>query len=229
MLYRWCSSKTMSRSPEELYAADQVYTHAGCPMKDRRITRRWGLWTLTFTLACLTVMCIRSSSMAHTNDEAYSDVDVSNVHHSSIVSLLNQGVFEGTDCDQGRFCPSEPLQRWQIAVWLVRILEDTELITAAESRFADVGRLEWWLPHVERLYDLGVTAGCSVEPLRFCPHQPVSRGQVATLLSRAFDLPKSDGHGFVDTYHHTHADSIDRLASTGITVRLYCRAPPVLS
>ncbi|MDW7967816.1 MAG: S-layer homology domain-containing protein, partial [Thermoanaerobaculum sp.] len=33
---------------------------------------------------------------------------------------------------------------------------------------------------IERLYQLGITAGCATNPLRFCPDAPVTRAQMAT-------------------------------------------------
>ena len=34
----------------------------------------------------------------------------------------------------------------------------------------------------------GITAGCSTEPLQYCPNKPVTRAQMATFLVRALDL-----------------------------------------
>ena len=38
---------------------------------------------------------------------------------------------------------------------------------------------------IESLYTAGITIGCSTEPLRYCPNQPVTRGQMATFINRA--------------------------------------------
>ena len=97
-------------------------------------------------------------------------------------------------------------------------MDDEEPAAATESRFVDIASQEWWLPYVERLADLRVTSGCSTEPLNFCPYQPVNRGQMATFLSRAFGLLKTDTLSFVDIEGNTHASSINRLAAAGVTV-----------
>ena len=70
---------------------------------------------------------------------------------------------------------------------------------------------------MERLADLEVTRGCSADPPRFCPDQAVSRGQMAALLVRAFDLEPAEPAGFTDTGSNTHKDDIDALAAAGIT------------
>ena len=46
------------------------------------------------------------------------------------------------------------------------------------SRFAD---------YIEGLYNEGVMVGCGNN--NFCPHQPISNGQMAVFLAKAFDIP----------------------------------------
>ena len=157
------------------------------------------------------------------------DGDDAGVHQPAVDALDAEGVFEGTECGGGGFCPDDPIQRWVMAVWLSRILDDLEPgedppLDAAtgggvvfESRFADVADGEWWAPHVERLAELGVTAGCATGPLRFCPDEVVTRGQMATFLVRAFGLEEAPAAGFADTGGNTHASSIDALAAAGVT------------
>ena len=69
----------------------------------------------------------------------------------AIQSLARAGVFDGTDCGVGRFCPDAHVPRWQLAVWLMRSLGETRLGNIDESRFADVDADEWWAPYVERM------------------------------------------------------------------------------
>ena len=111
------------------------------------------------------------------------------VHQPSIDALNRHvpGVFDGTGCGQG-LCPSEALQRWEMAVWLVRVLDRANPSQQATTRFDDVDSGLWWVTYTDRLADLGVTAGCKTEPLRFCPDKPVTRAQMATFLARALGL-----------------------------------------
>lgn len=53
----------------------------------------------------------------------YNDVASSNTHHDDILALAGRGVFDGTDCGAGRFCPDDPIDRATMAVWVVRILD----------------------------------------------------------------------------------------------------------
>jgi hypothetical protein len=38
------------------------------------------------------------------------------------------------------------------------------------------------------LYNLGVTSGCATGPLRYCPSDPNTRGQMAVFLVKTFNL-----------------------------------------
>ena len=153
------------------------------------------------------------------------DLDRAGVHRSAVESLADQGVFEGTECTPGEFCPADPVERWVVAVWLVRILDGTDPAVVSASRFADVDTAHWWARYVERLADLGVTAGCDTEPLRFCPHETVTRARMASFLVRAFKLPPASPAGFVDVAGGAHASNIDALATSGITAG--CKTTPL--
>lgn len=114
--------------------------------------------------------------------ERFSDVGGAGPHRASVEILAARGILEGTECAAGRFCPDLPVQRWVMAVWLVRALDGTDPVRIDPPRFADVDEDAWWAVHVERLADLGITRGCAVEPARFCPDSPVTRAQMATFL-----------------------------------------------
>lgn len=165
-----------------------------------------------------------SPSAAGAQQDVFSDV-TEGVYKPAIDSLAGKGVFEGTLCGDGMFCPGEPIKRSDMAVWLIRALADEQLPAAGASRFADVGADEWWAPYAERLADLDITKGCKSEPLRFCPEQQVSRGQMASFLVRAFDLEPADPRGFIDTAGSVHEAAIDALAAAGVTAG--CRADPL--
>ena len=64
------------------------------------------------------------------------------VHQPAVDALQDrfEGIFDGTGCDDGSgLCPSDPLQRWEMAVWLIRVIEDQESPEPATLRFVDVG------------------------------------------------------------------------------------------
>ena len=117
---------------------------------------------------------------------AYIDV-TEGVHRSAIDELAAKGLFEGTLCGDGEFCPTEPIKRSTMAVWLVRALEDSEPSEPRNPRFVDVAAEHPWAGHIERLAQLSVTVGCASDPLRYCPQESVTRAEMATFLVRAIN------------------------------------------
>ena len=134
--------------------------------------------------------------------------DDGGVHEPSINRLAAAGVLGGTECGERRICPDEPLLRWVMAVWITRALDQAPGSSDARTRFADVDPDAWWASYVERLADLEVTAGCKTDPLRYCPHEAVTRAQMAAFLVRAFDLDAAPPAGFADTGGNTHEANI---------------------
>ena len=159
------------------------------------------------------------------------DDDEGTVHEPAVDALADRGVLAGTECGTDRICPAEEIERWVMAVWLIRALGESP--SAAPVRFADVDPDAWWAPYVERLAGLRVTQGCATGPARYCPDDPVTRGQMATFLARALDLEPAPPAGFFDTFGHVHAANIDALAAVGITAGCateparYCPDAPV--
>ena len=164
--------------------------------------------------------------------EVFLDLGDGGVHEAPLRALASVGVFDGTGCGDGRLCPGGAVLRWEMAVWLVRVVDGADPEAVGSSRFEDVDGGVWWAAHVERLADLGITVGCSRQPARFCPHEAVSRAQMASFLVRAFDLEPAPSAGFVDTGTSSHRANIDALFAAGVTrgcvaePLTYCGARP---
>jgi hypothetical protein len=82
---------------------------------------------------------------------------------------------------------------------------------------------------IEAIKAEGITNGCA--PTRYCPDEPVTRGQMAAFLNRALDLPAATTpSGFTDTTGTFH-DDIERLKAAAITTGCaptrYCTNEPV--
>jgi len=84
----------------------------------------------------------------------------------------------------------------------------------AASPFTDIGTSAF-KADIEWLYSEGITSGCT--STQFCPTASVTRGQVASFLSRMFDLPSTSTDFFVDDESSIHEGAINRLAASGIT------------
>ena len=147
----------------------------------------------------------------------YTDVAADAYYAMPVNTLAADGVLTGTDCGEDLFCPGKPIERWQAAVWIVRVLDGRDPPSLHESRFWDVDDDAWWMPYVERMYELGVTYGCG-DGRGFCPHASVTRAEMAVFLTRAFDLPAGPAPGFADVPADAwYADQVAALAASGIT------------
>jgi hypothetical protein len=82
------------------------------------------------------------------------------------------------------------------------------------DRFHDVSTRDVHANAILTVAERGITQGCG-QGDRFCPGDPVTRDQVATFLTRAFDLPAGT-HGFADV-GGVHDASVGALSAAGIT------------
>jgi hypothetical protein len=98
-----------------------------------------------------------------------------------------------------------------MAAFLVRALN---LGAAGSAGFTDTAG-SVFAGDINRLAEAGITTGCT--PKRFCPDDPVTRGQMAAFLVRALDLTAAGSAGFTDTAGSVFAGDINRLAKAGIT------------
>ncbi|MEX2653503.1 MAG: S-layer homology domain-containing protein [Acidimicrobiia bacterium] len=71
---------------------------------------------------------------------------------------------------------------------------------------------------IERIAAAGITTGCN-PPFSdaYCPGRPVTRGQMASFLGRAFALPAAADDPFWDDDGSQHEPDIARIAAAGIT------------
>jgi len=100
-----------------------------------------------------------------------------------------------------------------------------EIYTIIKSAtFEDVPLSYWSSSSIERLYNAGITGGCSLIPLMYCPENTVTRAQMAVFLLRGIHgstyTPPAVGAdtGFADVpVDHLMAAWIKQLAAEGIT------------
>lgn len=77
------------------------------------------------------------ASPAAGQEGGFSDSAEAGPHRQAVDDLSEVGIFAGTECDTDRFCPHDPLERWVMAVWLIRALGDKP-VPREVIRFADV-------------------------------------------------------------------------------------------
>ena len=103
------------------------------------------------------------------------------------------------------------------AVQVVTPTASTTLTASYTGGFDDVPPGAKFRSDIAWLLTEGITAGCSDSPPLYCPNGLVTRGQMATFLSRALDLPSTSTDFFGDDESNVHEASINRLRAAGIT------------
>jgi len=123
-------------------------------------------------------------------DGIFNDVPVRHWAAGWIEQLYAENITDGCSVSPLEYCPAASLTRAQMAVFLLRGKHGAGYTPPPPGGiFSDVPADHWAADWIEQLYREGITAGCSVSPLRYCPDAPVLRDQMAVFLTRAFDLP----------------------------------------
>ena len=106
-----------------------------------------------------------------------------------IEELYNDGITTGCATNPLRYCPNNSVNRGEMAVFLERAMGNTAPNPNPTNMFSDVLLGNPFKPFIEELYNDGITSGCTTNPLRYCPGSPVTRGQMAVFLVKAFNIP----------------------------------------
>lgn len=169
------------------------------------------------TALCLLVVLAPGQSSAATPWQGFDDVPPSNIFYDDIMWLHDEGTTKGCNPPENTmFCPADSVTRGQMAAFLSRSLDlprptsSDWFVDDDDSVFED---------DIDRLAAVGITLGCNPpDNTMFCPHAPVTRAQMASLLVRALDLKSGSGiDWFDDDDYSVHAADIDRLRAAAIT------------
>jgi S-layer homology domain len=170
--------------------------------------------------------------------ESFPDVPTDNIFYAFIETLFHNGVTGG--CAGGGYCPTNPVTRAQMAVFLLKARFGSAHIPppCTGTVFTDVpctgGPFDPW---IEELASLGITGGCGGG--LYCPANTVTRQQMAVFLLKALegsayvppactgifdDVPCTPGTGFSDWIE----ELFDRGITGGcsVTPPLYCPTNP---
>jgi len=160
-----------------------------CP--DRAVTRA--------EMAVFILKALNVDTPAYAPDPAqtgiFADVPVADKEwmQAWIEEFYEQGITGGCDVSPFRYCPERQVTRAEMAVFILRAVHGPSYTPpAATGVFADVPVLgkEWMQPWVEQFYNEGISGGCDVSPLRYCPERPATRAEMATFIDRAFSFPQ---------------------------------------
>ena len=145
-----------------------------------------------------------------------SDVDVSSRNASgSVASVVISGIVDG-----------RPVEKTIDGVEFrtALSLRSTTFDVVVTSRFDDVPVDSQFAGEIVGLVESGITTGCRYSS--FCPRDRLTRGQMATFLVRALDLPPANDDTFSDDDGSFFEADIEALSTAGITrgcgARTFC-------
>ena len=126
----------------------------------------------------------------------YSFADVLPTHPlwRYVEGFFAKGITTGCAVNPLRYCPDRGVTRAEMAVFILRAKDGLATPVPNPENvgiFADVPTTgkEWMKPWIEEFYGQGITTGCAVNPLKFCPERGITRAEMAVFLLRALNDP----------------------------------------
>jgi hypothetical protein len=135
----------------------------------------------------------------------FADVPIDHSLWQYIEAFYASGITTGCGVSPLIYCPEQNVTRAAMAVFLLRAKYGGSYAPPpATHTFADlpVTGKEWQEAWVDQFYLEGITSGCGVSPLIYCPENPVTRAAMAVFILRALEgasyTPPTASHFFAD-------------------------------
>jgi hypothetical protein len=145
----------------------------------------------------------------------YSDVSPFYWAYHEIDAVGAAGITAG--CGNHNYCPEQSAKRKEVAVFIIAGMGEQGSGHPYNTYFDDVAN-DGFAPSINRMYELGITAGCGYR--RFCPETYALRKEVAVFLVGALHesgSPVPYNTYFDDIANDAYAPSINRILELGIT------------
>ncbi len=186
--------------------------------KERELEMKKRLFTI---LSVLLLTCsLPLSNVFAASPKQFTDVSPSQYFAEAIYDLAERNIIGGYS--DGTFKPGNSITRGQAAAIIAKLINlDTENVK--NPGFKDVTKGNGYYKAIAAMAEEGIIRGYADG--RFGPNDPITRGQMASILVKAFDLPRYDfwshNNPFEDVKKGTNHDpnilNIYRLGITGGT------------
>jgi hypothetical protein len=127
----------------------------------------------------------------------FNDVSAAAPYFDYVSLMSTYGITAGCQASPPLYCPGSPATRAEMAVFVVRGLDlalGTAFTYPATAYFQDItatGTDSEFYPYVQRIAQLGITAGCQSSPPLFCPDSSITQAEMAVFMIRAWMLANS--------------------------------------
>lgn len=163
---------------------------------------------------CVSVL-LGASVLLQTNAYAARFIDTSGAWTEKYINRLSDKGFIPAESD-GKFNPTKPVTRAQLAVWLVKVLGLDGQPVPATSSFPDVKKTDSYFSAVEIIRQNNYIAGYADG---FRPNQFIQRAEVMTIMSRALNLPQpSPAHIEAELSKFSDGKAVPDWAKVGVTL-----------
>jgi hypothetical protein len=124
----------------------------------------------------------------------FEDVPLDHPYYREINILYQSNYTDGCSREPLIYCPERGMTRAESAVFMERAIHGVEEIPGdpLTETFSDVSLSEWYAKWVEALWVDGLTAGCRIDPMSFCPLSEHTRAEGAV-----FSLRLLNGNGYL--------------------------------
>jgi hypothetical protein len=141
-----------------------------------------GETTTQAQMAAFLIRALMGENFAYPATPYFSDMPASNSLFRYVQKMRELGIHNG--CSATQYCPNALVTRGQMATFIARALFGETFQFPSIQRFSDIPASNSLFKYVQKIWDLGVTQGCTAT--NYCPDDLVTREQMAAFLSRAF-------------------------------------------
>ena len=116
--------------------------------------------------------------------EVFADVPPTAYYFDAVNLLSAKGITSGCTVSPLDFCPTEPIDRAEMAIFIVRSIFGGDNFTPPTTQsFNDVGPSDFGFAWIQEMYALGITTGCGNGD--YCPDDTLTRAEAAIFVIRA--------------------------------------------
>lgn len=171
---------------------------------------------LLITFGALVLMCSLPLTGNAAGKQRFSDVPTTKHFAEAVYELAERNIIGGYP--DGTFKPGNPITRGQAAAIIAKLTK-MDLTDVENPKFKDVSESNGYYKAIAALAEANIIGG--YEDGRYGPNDPIKRGQLASILVKAFDLPRysfdATKNPFKDVIgYESHGSSILILYRLGI-------------
>ncbi|MCM3711541.1 S-layer homology domain-containing protein [Sporosarcina luteola] len=171
---------------------------------------------LTTLGALVLAISVPLTGNAESKQQQFSDVSPTVYYAEAVNELAERNIIGGYP--DGTFKPGNPITRGQAAAIIAK-LTDMDLTNVKNPNFKDVTEANGYYKAIAALAEAKIINGYGDG--RYGPNDPIKRGQLASILVKAFDLPRYPfsyvNNPFKDVvYYESHGTNVLILYRLGI-------------